>query len=81
MPIGHRLQRRGHLLRLLSASQLESFIQDCRAHSSLRALAGSLSEAQLPFLESLGVDIVGIRSTAMSSSSRSRCSPLRHNQR
>lgn len=54
----------GHLLRLLTTSQLESFIQDCRADSLLRALPGSLSGAQLPLLESLGVDIVGIRSTA-----------------
>lgn len=54
----------GHLLRLLTTSQLESFVQECRAHSLLCALAGSLSEAQLPLLERLGVDIVGIRSAA-----------------
>lgn len=54
----------GGLLTLLSLDELRRFVGACRQAGLLCALAGSLSEADLPTVQSLGADIVGFRSAA-----------------
>lgn len=54
----------GTLLGILSSAELEAFVADCRRHGLVCALAGSLSEYDMPSLLALGPDIVGFRGAA-----------------
>ncbi len=54
----------GRLLTLLDLNELRDFVGSCRDTGLLCALAGSLGEADLPLVQSLGVDIAGYRTAA-----------------
>ncbi len=54
----------GNLLTLLDENQLLDFVQRCHNAHLLCALAGSLSEAEVPEVSKLGADIVGVRTAA-----------------
>ena len=52
------------LFHWLDDATLRSFVEACREHGLLCALAGSLGPADLPELAAIGPDIVGVRGAA-----------------
>jgi uncharacterized protein (UPF0264 family) len=54
----------GSLFTYLNESQLSEFVAACRANGLLCGLAGSLAGADLPRVQALGADVVGVRSAA-----------------
>lgn len=59
-----------NLLDFLNTSELKTFVDKVHSHNLKAALAGSLKIQNLPVLQSLDVDIIGIRGAACTNNNR-----------
>ena len=59
-----------NLFQFLTEDQLKNFVDESHSYGLQAALAGSLKKEDLPFLQSIGADVVGLRSAVCTGGDR-----------